>query len=552
MKMDTKMNLSPYDELPRTPANFVALSPLRYLERAAYIYPQQDAIIHGTRRISWKEKYKRCRQFADQLQKLGIQKNDTVSVLLPNIPAMIEAHFAVPMAGAVLNTLNTRLDAKTLAFMLEHAESKVLLVDPEFSELAQEALAQVPQDIYVIDVADTEYEFNDQAPRIGKIEYESWLSQGNPEFEWQLPQDEWDAISLNYTSGTTGNPKGVVYHHRGAYINAASNIIACGMTPRATYLWTLPLFHCNGWCFAWTMAANGGTNVCLRKVDPAQIYQLIADHQVDYFCGAPIVLSMLINTPKEQQREINHRVEVMVAGAAPPAAIIEGMRNLGMNVTHVYGLTETYGPSALCASQAGWSDLSIQEQAQLHSRQGVPYPLQDGMKVLDPETMLPVPNDGQTMGEIMFRGNIVMKGYLKNPEATAEAFAGGWFHTGDLAVCQPDGYAKITDRSKDVIISGGENISSLEVEEVLYQHPAVLTAAVVAKPDPRWQEVPCAFIELKQGQQATPEEIIEYCKQHLARFKVPKDVVITEIPKTSTGKLQKFVLRDWAKDRAAL
>lgn len=552
MKMDTKMNLSPYDELPRTPANFVALSPLRYLERAAYIYPQQDAIIHGTRRISWKEKYQRCRQFADQLQKLGIQKNDTVSVLLPNIPAMIEAHFAVPMAGAVLNTLNTRLDAKTLAFMLEHAESKVLLVDPEFSELAQEALAQVPQDIYVIDVADTEYEFNEQAPRIGKIEYESWLSQGNPEFEWQLPQDEWDAISLNYTSGTTGNPKGVVYHHRGAYINAASNIIACGMTPRATYLWTLPLFHCNGWCFAWTMAANGGTNVCLRKVDPAQIYQLIADHQVDYFCGAPIVLSMLINTPKEQQREINHRVEVMVAGAAPPAAIIEGMRNLGINVTHVYGLTETYGPSALCASQAGWSDLSIQEQAQLHSRQGVPYPLQDGMKVLDPETMLPVPNDGQTMGEIMFRGNIVMKGYLKNPEATAEAFAGGWFHTGDLAVCQPDGYAKITDRSKDVIISGGENISSLEVEEVLYQHPAVLTAAVVAKPDPRWQEVPCAFIELKQGQQATPEEIIEYCKQHLTRFKVPKDVVITEIPKTSTGKLQKFVLRDWAKDRAAL
>ncbi|MGE8557091.1 MAG: acyl-CoA synthetase [Acinetobacter sp.] len=540
--------VSAYDELPRTPANFVALSPLRYLDRAAYIYPNQNAIIHGKRRITWREKYNRCRQFANQLQKLGIGKNDTVSVLLPNVPAMIEAHFAVPMAGAVLNTLNTRLDAKTLAFMLEHAESKVLLVDPEFTALATEALALISQDIYVIDVADAEFEGEDK--RIGQIEYEEWIAQGDANFEWHLPQDEWDAISLSYTSGTTGNPKGVVYHHRGAYINAASNIIACGMTPRATYLWTLPLFHCNGWCFAWTMAANGGTNVCLRKVDAELIFKLIAEHKVDYFCGAPIVLSMLINTPNEKKTKIDHRVEVMVAGAAPPAAIIEGMRNIGINVTHVYGLTETYGPSALCASQAGWSDLSIQEQAQLHSRQGVPYPLQDGMKVLDPDTMQEVPHDGQTMGEIMFRGNIVMKGYLKNPEATAEAFAGGWFHTGDLAVCQPDGYAKITDRSKDVIISGGENISSLEVEEVLYQHPAVLTAAVVAKPDPRWQEVPCAFVELKQGKTATAEELIEFCKQHLARFKVPKDVVITEIPKTSTGKLQKFILRDWAKERA--
>ncbi|WP_046206046.1 acyl-CoA synthetase [Acinetobacter radioresistens] len=541
--------VSAYDELPRTPANFVALSPLRYLERAAYIYPHQAAIIHGSRQISWRETYQRCRQFADQLQKLGIQKNDTVSVLLPNVPAMIEAHFAVPMAGAVLNTLNTRLDAKTLAFMLEHAESKVLLVDPEFSTLAKEALALVSQDIYVIDVDDAEYENCFNAP-IGEIEYEDWLTEGNADFEWHLPQDEWDAISLNYTSGTTGNPKGVVYHHRGAYINAASNIIACGMTPRATYLWTLPLFHCNGWCFAWTMAANGGTNVCLRKVDPELIFKLIAEHKVDYFCGAPIVLSMLINTPAEKRTYFDHRVEVMVAGAAPPATIIEGMRNIGINVTHVYGLTETYGPSALCASQAGWSDLTIQEQAQLHSRQGVPYPLQDGMKVLDPETMLPVPNDGQSMGEIMFRGNIVMKGYLKNPEATAEAFKGGWFHTGDLAVCQPDGYAKITDRAKDVIISGGENISSLEVEEVLYQHPAVLTAAVVAKPDPRWQEVPCAFVELKEGVSISAEELTEHCKQGLARFKVPKEIIITDIPKTSTGKLQKFILREWAKERS--
>lgn len=542
--------VSAYDELPRTPANFVALSPLRYLERAAYIYPHQNAIIHGSRQITWRETYLRCCQFAHQLQNLGISKNDTVSVLLPNVPAMLEAHFAVPMAGAVLNTLNTRLDAKTLAFMLNHAESKVLLVDPEFAALAQEALEMVNHEVYVIDVSDTEYEHAANALSIGQIEYETWLAAGDPNFEWHLPQDEWDAISLNYTSGTTGNPKGVVYHHRGAYINAASNIIACGMTPRATYLWTLPLFHCNGWCFAWTMAANGGTNICLRKVDPELIFKLIAEHKVDYFCGAPIVLSMLINTPEQKKTQFDHRVEVMVACAAPPAAIIEGMRNIGINVTHVYGLTETYGPSALCASQAGWSDLSIQEQAQLHSRQGVPYPLQDGMKVLDPETMQPVPKDGKTMGEIMFRGNIVMKGYLKNPEATAEAFAGGWFHTGDLAVCQPDGYAKITDRSKDVIISGGENISSLEVEEVLYQHPAVLTAAVVAKPDPRWQEVPCAFIELKEGKQVSPEEIIAYCSQHLARFKVPKEVVITEIPKTSTGKLQKFVLREWAKERS--
>lgn len=541
--------VSAYDELPRTTANFVALSPLRYLERAAYIYPNQDAIIHGSRHISWREKYQRCRQFAYQLQQLGIKKNDTVSVLLANVPAMIEAHFAVPMTGAVLNTLNTRLDAKTIAFMLEHAESKVLLVDPEFRQVALDALKLIPQqDIIVIDVFDEE--FDGEQIAMGDYEYESWLKQGDPDFEWHLPQDEWDAISLNYTSGTTGNPKGVVYHHRGAYINAASNIIACGMTPRATYLWTLPLFHCNGWCFAWTMAANGGTNICLRKVDPDLIFKLIAQHKVDYFCGAPIVLSMLINTPKQQQIAFDHRVEVMVAGAAPPAAIIEGMRKIGINVTHVYGLTETYGPSALCASQAGWSDLSIEEQAHLHSRQGVPYPLQDGMKVLDPETMQPVPKDGETMGEIMFRGNIVMKGYLKNKAATDEAFKDGWFHTGDLAVCQTDGYAKITDRAKDVIISGGENISSLEVEEVLYRHPAVLTAAVVAKPDSRWQEVPCAFIELKQGMDATADEIIEHCRQELARFKVPKDVIITEIPKTSTGKLQKFILRDWAKQRA--
>lgn len=534
-----------YDELPRNPANFVALSPLRYLERAAYTYPGDAAIIHGTRRITWQQTYARCRQFAHQLQALGIQKNDTVSTLLPNVPAMVEAHFAVPMSGAVLNTLNTRLDAKTIAFMLEHAETRVLLVDPEFYPLAKEALALLKQPITVIDVADPEW--IDSTESIGQIEYEDWLAQGDPDFTWHLPDDEWNAISLNYTSGTTGNPKGVVYHHRGAYLNAASNIVACGMAPRAVYLWTLPLFHCNGWCFAWTMAANGGTNVCLRKVDPQLVFKLIAEHKVTYFCGAPIVLSMLINTPAEQQTKIEHLVEVLVAGAAPPAAIIEGMSRMGFKVTHVYGLTETYGPSALCAAQADWSNLSIAEQAERHSRQGVPYPLQDAMRVLNPETLEPVPADGQTLGEIMFRGNIVMKGYLKNPQATAEAFAGGWFHSGDLAVCHPDGYAKITDRAKDVIISGGENISSLEVEEALYRHPAVLTAAVVAKPDPKWQEVPCAFVELKNGASATPEELIEHCRQHLARFKVPKEVRITEIPKTSTGKLQKFVLREWVK-----
>lgn len=541
--------VSAYDEFPRTPANFVALSPLRFLERAAYIYAEQAAIVHGSRVITWKETYQRCRQFAAQLKQLGIQKNDTVSVLLPNVPAMIEAHFAVPMSGAVLNTINTRLDAKTVAFMLEHAESKVLLVDQEFAGLAKAALSLVKQDIFVIDVDDAEYE-NCFSPPIGEIEYEDWLCEGDPEFEWTLPDDEWDAISLNYTSGTTGNPKGVVYHHRGAYLNAASNMMACGMTPRTKYLWTLPLFHCNGWCFAWTIAANGGTNYCLRKVDPALVFQLIEKHKIEYFCGAPIVLSMLINAPKNQQIAFEHRVEVLVAGAAPPAAIIEGMRKLGVNVTHVYGLTETYGPSGLCAAQAGWNDLSLEEQAKLHARQGVPYPLQDSMRVLDPETLKPVPADGETLGEIMFRGNIVMKGYLKNPEATQAAFAGGWFHSGDLAVRQPDGYAKITDRAKDVIISGGENISSLEIEEVLYRHPAVLTAAVVAKPDPQWQEVPCAFIELKQHAEATPEEIMEHCKKELARFKVPKDVVIAEIPKTSTGKLQKFILREWAKERA--
>lgn len=537
-----------YDELPKTPANHVALSPLSYLARTAYIYPNQPAIIHGERQISWQQTYQRCRQFAHQLQNLGIGKNDTVSTLLPNVPAMVEAHFAVPMAGAVLNTLNTRLDAKTIAFMLEHAETKVLLVDPEFAPLAFEALSHVSQPITVIDVPDSLWTGKDMP--IGQLEYEDWIAEGDANFAWQLPDDEWNAISLNYTSGTTGNPKGVVYHHRGAYLNAVNNIVACNMGARAVYLWTLPLFHCNGWCFAWTLAANSGTNICLRKVDPEQIFKLIAQHKVTHFCGAPIVMSLLINTPDEKRTLIDHHVEVMVAGAAPPAAIIEGMSHLGFTVNHVYGLTETYGPAAVCAVQTGWDELAIPEQAERLSRQGVPFHLQEAMRVLDPETMQPTPADGDTLGEIMFRGNIVMKGYLKNPKATEEAFAGGWFHSGDLAVCHTDGYAKITDRAKDVIISGGENISSLEVEEVLYRHPAVMTAAVVAMPDPKWQEVPCAFVELKVGAITTPADLLTHCRDHLARFKVPKEVIIQEIPKTSTGKLQKFVLRELVKDRS--
>ncbi len=538
---------SAYDELPRTQANHVPLSPISFLARTAAIYPHDPAIIYGARRISWQETYRRCRQFAAQLHALGIQKNDTVSTLLPNVPAMLEAHFAVPMVGAVINTLNTRLDARTIAFMLAHAETKVLLVDPEFVPLAREALALLSYPVTVIDVPDEAWA--GESAQIGSFEYESWLAAGDADFVWTLPADEWDSISLNYTSGTTGNPKGVVFHHRGAYLNAVNNMLACRMVGRSVYLWVVPLFHCNGWCFAWTMAANGGTNICMRKVDPERIFQLIAEHKVTHFGGAPTVMTMLINTPADKRRPIDHSVEVLVAGAAPPEAVIEGMAAMGLNVHHVYGLTETYGPAALCAPQDAWRDLSPAARAERLSRQGVPYHMQEAMRVLDPATLQPVPPDGTTVGEVMFRGNLVMKGYLKNPQATMEAFQGGWFHSGDLAVCHADGYAKVIDRAKDVIISGGENISSLEIEEVLYRHPAVLVAAVVAMPHVKWQEVPCAFVELKPGQTATPEELLAYCGRHLARFKVPKEVVIQTIPKTATGKLQKFVLRDWLKTR---
>jgi fatty-acyl-CoA synthase len=539
-----------YDSgLDKNAANYTPLSPLSLLARTAYVYPSRIAVIHGARRLTWAEVYARCRRLASALQRNGVGAGDTVAAMLPNIPQMVEAHFGVGMAGAVLNTLNTRLDAAAIAFILDHAAAKVLLTDREFSATIADALKRVKKKPLVIDVDDPLYE---GGRLLGVMEYENFIAAGDANFEWYLPADEWNAISLNYTSGTTGNPKGVVYHHRGAYLNAISNIVSWGMPPHAVYLWTLPMFHCNGWCFPWTMAANAGTNVCLRRVDAKAIFELIREHRVTHYCGAPIVHNTLINAPAEWKQGITHEVNALVAGAAPPGAVIEGMQKMGFNLTHVYGLTETYGPAAVCAKHPEWDALPLAEQVRLNGRQGVWYHLQQGMTVMDPTTMQPVPWDGETMGEIMFRGNITMKGYLKNPKATEDAFAGGWFHSGDLAVMQPDGYVKIKDRSKDVIISGGENISSLEVEDVLSRHPAVLMAAVVAMPDAKWGETPCAFIELKEGAQSSVQEIIEFCREHLARFKAPKTVIFGPLPKTSTGKIQKFVLREQAKSASAI
>jgi len=542
---------NPYEHgLDKCAANHVPLSPLSFIARTAQIYPNRLAVVHGARRFTWAETYTRCRRLASALAARGIKRGDTVAVMLPNVPAMVEAHFGVPMIGAVLNTLNTRLDPEAIAFMLAHGEAKVLITDPEFAPTIEAALALLdgPKPL-VIDALDAEYP---GTTRLGEIEYEEFLDNADPEFAWQLPPDEWDAIALNYTSGTTGNPKGVVFHHRGAYLNSASNIISWGMPQHAVYLWTLPLFHCNGWCFAWTLAANAGVNVCLRKVDVALICELIRSHKVTHFCAAPIVHGMLINAPEGMRAGIEHKVSALIAGAAPPAAIIEGMERIGFDITHVYGLTETYGPAAVCAKHPEWDALPIAQRAERNGRQGVRYHMQEAITVLDPETMEPVPADGETLGEIMFRGNLVMKGYLKNEKATQEAFAGGWFHTGDLAVMHPDGYVKIKDRSKDVIISGGENISSLEVEDVLYRHPAVLTAAVVAKPDEKWGEVPAAYIEVKEDARVTADDIIAHCREHLARFKVPKHVEFCVLPKTSTGKIQKFVLRQQAKSASAI
>ncbi len=536
--------------LDKNPANFAQLSPLTFLERAASVYPHRTSIIHGTARYTWSQTYDRARRLASALTQLGVVAGDTVAVMLPNIPAMVEAHFGVPMTGAVLNTLNTRLDAPALAFMLNHGQARVLITDREFSTTIKSALVDVNHPVTVIDVDDDQY--TGLGERLGELEYESFINGGDAHFVWRPPADEWDAICLNYTSGTTGNPKGVVYHHRGAYLNAVSNILTWGMPHHAVYLWTLPMFHCNGWCFPWTIAAVAGVNVCLRKVEAKPIFDLIRQHTVTHYCGAPIVHGLLVNAPAQLKAGINHTVKAMVAGAAPPAAMIEGMESMGFDITHVYGLTEVYGPATVCAKQADWEALDIGERAALNARQGVRYPLAEAVTVLDPETLLQVPADGQTMGEVMFKGNITMKGYLKNPAATQEAFAGGWFHTGDLAVLHPDGYIKIKDRSKDIIISGGENISSIEVEDVLYRHPAVLAAAVVAQPDPKWGETPVAFVEIKDGVQPTSEELIAHCKKHLASFKCPKAFVFGELPKTSTGKIQKFVLREQAKSNQAI
>ena len=544
--------ISMYDtDLPRTPANFAPMTPLAYIQRSAEVYPERLAIVHGDLRQSWSETYARCRRLASALQKRGIGKNDTVAVMLPNTPPMVEAHFGVPMAGAVLNAINIRLDPETVAFMLDHGEAKAIIVDPEFAGAIKKALAlrKSGKPLLIIDVEDALY---GEAPKIGSITYEKLLAEGDADFEWEYPADEWDAIALNYTSGTTGDPKGVVYHHRGAATNAISNILEWDMPKHAVYLHTLPMFHCNAWCFPWTVAARAGVNVCLRRVEAKAIFDAIREHGVTHYCGAPIVHSLLINAPDEMKAGVPRGVKCTVAGAPPPAAMIEGMERLGFDLTHIYGLTEVYGPATVCDKQESWAALGIEERARLNSRQGVRYHMQRDARVLDPSTMQPVPMDGETMGEIMFRGNIVMKGYLKNRKTTEAAFAGGWFHTGDLAVQYPDGYMKIKDRSKDIIISGGENISSIELEDVLYRHPAVLIAAVVAAPDPKWGETPCAFIELKPGAEVTEADIIAYCKKHLAGFKVPRAVIFGELPKTSTGKLQKFLLRKRADSAAAI
>ena len=537
-----------------TPANHVALSPLSYIERTALVFPNKIAIVHGDLRQTWLQTFTRCRQLASALQKKGIQTGDTVAVMLPNTPPMVEAHFGVPMSGAILNTLNTRLDAANIAFMLKHGEAKLVIVDSEFAHVMKEALEILKQETgrtpQVIDALDEA--FVPATLQLGKSTYESFIAAGDANFPVALPLDEWQSICLNYTSGTTGDPKGVVYSHRGAAVNAVSNILDWDISNHPVYLWTLPMFHCNGWCFPWTIAARAGINVCLRKIDAQTIFDLIRKHGVTHYCAAPIVHNLLINAPESLKQGVPAGVKALVAGAAPPAAMLEGMEKMGFELTHVYGLTETYGPAAICVKHDEWQTLDISERARLNSRQGLRYQMQADVRVLDPETMEPVPWDGETMGEIMFRGNIAMKGYLKNPTATEAAFAGGWFHSGDLAVQYPDGYVKIKDRSKDIIISGGENISSIEVEDVLYRHPSILAAAVVAKPDTKWGETPCAFVELKAGASTTAEEIVAFCKEHLAGFKVPRTVVFGELPKTSTGKIQKFELRKQAGSAKAI
>jgi len=529
------------------PANFAALTPLSFLARTAEVYPKRTAVVHGTARQNWAETYDRCRRFASALQRRGIGNGDTVAVMAPNTPPMFEAHFGVPMAGAVLNALNVRLDAATIGFILSHGEAKALITDTAFASVIQPALAQAGRDILVIDIDDP-LAGDERGARLGELDYEAFLETGDPAFDWTPPDDEWRAISLNYTSGTTGNPKGVVYHHRGAYLNALGNIQVWEMAPHPVYLWTLPMFHCNGWCFAWTVTALGGTHVCLRKVSAKGIHDAFADHGVTHLCGAPIVMQTILAATDSERRDFSQKIHMMTAAAPPPASVLEAMTAAGIEVTHAYGLTETYGPSVVCAWQEDWNGLAKEQQAALKSRQGVKYPVLEDLMVADPETLSPVARDGATLGEVFVRGNIVMKGYLKNSDMTAAALKGGWFHTGDLGVWHPDGYIELKDRSKDIIISGGENISSIEIEGVLYRHPAVAAAAVVAKPDEKWGETPCAFIELKSGAKATHEEIIAFCRDNMAHFKAPRAIVFGPLPMTSTGKIQKFVLRENAKE----
>ena len=531
-------------DMEKVSANYAPLSPLSFLRRSADVHPDRTALIHGEQRCTWAEVYARCRCLASALSQRGLGHGDTVAVLAPNVPAIFEAHFAVPMIGAVLNTINTRLDADTIAYILQHGEAKVLITDREFSPTMAKALGKLGRDILVIDIDDPLAEAGEC---VGEIDYESFLASGDPTFQWSLPEDEWQALSLSYTSGTTGNPKGVVYSHRGAYLNALGNILAWEMAGPAVYLWTLPMFHCNGWVFPYTITALAGCHVCLRRVEPAAIFREIVDQGVTHFCGAPIVLNMLINAKKEDRLPLDRRVKVMTAAAPPPASVIERMEKMGFDVTHVYGLTEVYGPAVVCAWHREWDRLAADAQAQLKARQGVRYEVQEDLAVVDPKTLAPVPADGQSIGEIFMRGNIVMRGYLKNPSATEEAFRGGWFHTGDLAVRHPDGYVEIKDRAKDIIISGGENISTVEVESALYRHPEVMEAAVVARPDEKWGETPCAFVTLKPEAETSQQELIAFCRENLAHFKCPKTIVFGDLPKTSTGKVQKFVLRERAR-----
>jgi len=526
-------------------ANYVPLSPVSFLRRAALVYPEKTAVIHGARRHSYREFLERSCRLASALARRGLGKGDCIAIMATNTPEMLEAHYGVPMLGGVLNSLNIRLDARSIGFFLDHGEAKALIVDREFSAMAREALAQLGRKLLVIDIEDP---LEEGGGSIGEIDYESLLAEGAPSFERGQPADEWQALSLLYTSGTTGDPKGCVYHHRGAYLNAIGNMIALGLTPHSVYLWTLPMFHCDGWTFTWAVTAACGTHLCLRKVDPAVIYPMIVEHGATHLCAAPVVLTLLANAPEEVKVRIAHRVLCATGGAAPPSAVIEAMEDCGFDVQHLYGLTETYGPATLCAWQDDWSGLDLEARSARMARQGVPYLTLEAVSVRDPETGEEVPPDGETLGEVMARGNTVMKGYLKNTAASARTFAGGWFHSGDLAVRHPDGYIEVKDRSKDIIISGGESISSLEVEEALYRHPKVLEAAVVARPDEKWGETPCAFVTLKQGASATAEEIITFCRDNLAHYKTPKTVLFEALPKTATGKIQKFALRERAEN----